>query len=283
MKRRTFLKRLFGGIIGFFGLSGGTYYYAREIEPSMLETHFIDITSKNTPTSFDGYKIVQFTDTHLGFHYTIEQLTELINKINRLEPDLIVFTGDLIDNPQTYQLDGRLIPLLSQLTAKDGKYCIYGNHDHGGYGTDLLNDIFAQSDFELLQNEHRQITKNGDTLYIAGIDDALLGNPDVEQAITGIPDDAFKILLAHEPDYADVAKNYPIDIQISGHSHGGQVQLPFIGYIYTPSLAQKYVEGGYTLGNYPLQLYVSRGIGTTRLPYRFLCKPEITVYQLKKS
>ncbi|MGN8645177.1 metallophosphoesterase [Gracilibacillus sp. HCP3S3_G5_1] len=283
MNRRTFLKRFFGGIITLFGLSGGTYYYAREIEPNMLDVHYVDIHSRKTPTAFEGYKIVQFSDTHIGFHYTVDQFAELIDKINQLEPDMIVFTGDLIDNPRIYQLDDRLIPLLDKLNAKDGKFWIYGNHDHGGYGTDMLMDIFQQSGFELLQNDHRQINKNGDMIYLAGIDDVLLGRPDIEQAIAGIDSEQLTILLAHEPDYADIAKDYPIDFQLSGHSHGGQVQIPFIGYIYTPHLAEKYVEGAYTIGNSPLQLFVSRGIGTTRLPYRFFCKPEITIYQLRKS
>lgn len=282
MNRRTFLKRFFGGIITLFGLSGGTYYYAREIEPNMLDVHYVDIHSRKTPTAFEGYKILQFSDTHIGFQYTVDQFAELIDKINQLEPDMIVFTGDLIDNPRIYQLDDRLIPLLDKLNAKDGKFWIYGNHDHGGYGTEMLMDIFQQSGFELLQNDHRQINKNGDMIYLAGIDDVLLGRPDIEQAIAGIDNEQLTILLAHEPDYADIAKDYPIDFQLSGHSHGGQVQIPFIGYIYTPHLAEKYVEGAYTIGNSPLQLFVSRGIGTTRLPYRFFCKPEITMYQLRK-
>ncbi len=283
MNRRTFLKRLFGGIITLFGLSGGTYYYAREIEPNMLDVHDVNIYSSKTPSAFEGYKILQFSDTHIGFQYTIDQLEELVVKINQLEPDMIVFTGDLIDNPRTYQIDERLTSTLGRLRARDGKFWIYGNHDHGGYGTDILMDVFQQSGFELLQNGHRQIDKNGDMIYLAGLDDALLGRPDIEQAIDGISNDQLTILLAHEPDYADITKDYPIDIQLSGHSHGGQVQIPFIGYIYTPHLAQKYVEGSYEIGSHPLQLFVSRGVGTTRLPYRFFCKPEITMYQLKKS
>ncbi|GAB2555006.1 metallophosphoesterase [Gracilibacillus alcaliphilus] len=283
MKRRTFLKRFFGGIIAALGLGGGTYYYAREIEPALLDKHHFDIVSSKIPASFEGYTILQFSDTHIGFHYTVEQLTELVNKINQLEPDIIVFTGDLLDNPRTYQADNRLVNALKNIQAKDGKFWIYGNHDHGGYGTETLKDIFDQSDFELLQNGHRQIEKNGDMINLAGIDDALLGQPDLTAALSGLNEDNLTILLAHEPDYAEVAKNYPVDVQLSGHSHGGQVQLPFIGYIYTPPLAEFYVEGYYPVGEKPLQLFVSRGIGTTRAPYRFLCKPEITLYHLKKS
>lgn len=120
-------------------------------------------------------------------------------------------------------------------------------------------------------------------INVVGVDDILLGRPSMKVALEGANTDLLTILLAHEPDYADVVKDFPVDVQLSGHSHGGQVQLPFVGYIYTPSLAQKYVEGSYTIGNNSLQLYVSRGLGTTRLPYRFLCKPEITMYTLKNN
>ncbi|WP_066192753.1 MULTISPECIES: metallophosphoesterase [Gracilibacillus] len=283
MNRRTFLKRFLGSIVAFFGLGGGTYYYAREIEPGLLDQHHIDIISHKTPRSFNDYTILQFSDTHIGFHYTVDQLVELTKTINQLEPDLIVFTGDLIDNPRTYQVESKLIHALADLQAKDGKFWIYGNHDHGGYGTDILKEIFERSGFELLQNGHRQINKNGDMINLIGVDDVLLGDPNLDEATHGLSEEHLAILLAHEPDYAEVAKEYPIDIQLSGHSHGGQVQLPFVGYIYTPHLSEIYVEGDYQVGSRPLQLFVNRGIGTTRAPYRFLCKPEITIYHLKTN
>ncbi|UOQ48019.1 metallophosphoesterase [Gracilibacillus caseinilyticus] len=282
MKRRTFLKRLFGSFIAMFGLSGGTYYYAREIETSMLDVHHVTVPNLKISKSFEDYRILQFSDTHIGFQYSLDQLEKLVVEINQAEPDLVVFTGDLVDNPHIYNIPNRLITLLQSINAKDGKLWIYGNHDHGGYGTDIIKEVFDKAGFELLQNGHRQIQKNDAMINIAGVDDVLLGSPDLGQAMDGLNDTYFTILLAHEPDYADIAKDYPIDIQLSGHSHGGQVQLPFVGYIYTPHLAEKYVEGHYQVGGTPLQLYVSRGLGTTRLPYRFLCKPEMTIYQLKQ-
>lgn len=104
MNRRSFLKKLFGGIITLFGVSGGTYYYAREIEPHLLDIQHVDIHSYKTPVSFHNYKILQFTDTHIGFQYSIEELNDLIKQMNQLEPDIVVFTGDLIDNPRTYRI-----------------------------------------------------------------------------------------------------------------------------------------------------------------------------------
>ncbi|MFD1450671.1 MULTISPECIES: metallophosphoesterase [Oceanobacillus] len=279
MNRRTFLKRSLGSLLTLLGLSGGTYFYAREIEPSLLTITEESITSPQIPAAFNQFKIVQFSDTHLGFHYDLEQLESLVSKINNLKPDLILFTGDLVDEPNNYHWNNKLIQLLQQLEAPEGKFWIYGNHDHGGNGTEILYETFEAANFTLLQNSASRIQREDASFVLAGIDDAMLGDPDISQALEERTDSDFTILLAHEPDLADVVKNYPVDIQLSGHSHGGQVRLPFIGDLYTPAYAEKYVQGKYTISD-KLTLYVNSGIGTTRLPYRFLCRPELHVFTL---
>lgn len=281
MNRRSFIKKLLAGSLAFFGISGGTYYYARNIEPGLLTLHRETIQSIKIPSSFDGFKIIQFSDTHIGFHYTLDQFQELVNKINALEPDLIVFTGDLVDKPNQYNWNPRLTNLLSSLNAPKGKFWIYGNHDHGGYGTEIIKEVMGQANFQLLKNSHHTIEQQVDRILIAGIDDVMLGQPNLSKTLENTNPDLFTILLAHEPDFADKSMEFPVDVQLSGHSHGGQVRLPFVGHLYTPFYAEKYVEGKYTFKSSNLDLYVSRGIGTTRLPYRFLCKPEITLFTLK--
>ncbi|MBM7572209.1 metallophosphoesterase [Aquibacillus albus] len=283
MNRRTFLKKLVSSVIGSLGLGGGIYYYAKQIEPSLLTVHRETISKANIPKAFHDFKIIQFSDTHLGFHYTLDQFKDLISTINENNPDIVVFTGDLVDMPNIYAWSDKLIELMSSIKAPSGKFWIYGNHDHGGYGTDIIKEAMDKANFTLLQNSHYTIKKENQSFVIAGLDDVMLGKPDIKQTINGITEEQFTILLVHEPDYADIVKDYPIDIQLSGHSHGGQIQIPFVGHVYTPAFAEKYVEGNYEIGSYPLQLFVSRGIGTTRLPYRFLCKPEITVYQLSNE
>lgn len=281
MNRRTFIKKLFASSLAILGIGGGTYYYAREIEPSMLTIHQETITSSKLSKSFNQFKIVHISDTHIGFHYSLEQFEQLIKKVNDLKPDCVVFTGDLVDKPNRYSWDSRLVNLLSSLSAPFGKFWIYGNHDHGGYGTDIVKEAMDNSGFILLKNSHHIIERNGDTFTLAGLDDAMLGDPDIESALHNTNTDKFTMLLVHEPDYAEITKNHSVDVQLSGHSHGGQVQIPFWGYVYTPTYAEKYVEGKYEIGSNPLHLFVSRGIGTTRLPYRFLCKPEITIFTLE--
>ncbi|WP_430786256.1 metallophosphoesterase [Virgibacillus flavescens] len=281
MNRRSFLKKSIGSLLAFFGISGGTYYYAREVEPYLLDIHQEFIASDKITSQFNGFKIVQFSDTHIGFHYSIEQLEKLVKTINEQNPDIIVFTGDLVDAPNDYNWNTPLTRILGSLKAKYAKYWIYGNHDHGGYGTNIVKNVMDQSGFKLLQNQHVTINIEQESFVLAGIDDVMLGDPNLEKALKQTDSSLFTMLLAHEPDFADRAVEYSVDVQLSGHSHGGQVRLPIIGHLYTPMYAEKYVQGKHQIGN--LTLFVTKGIGTTRLPYRFLCKPEIYVYTLQQT
>lgn len=284
MDRRTFLKRTIGFFFALSGLSVGTYYYSKEVEPSSLEIRKENLVSEKISAPFHNKKIVQFSDTHLGFDYSIDDLKKLIKTINSLHPDIIVFTGDLIDNPKDLQKGEELpiIETLQTLQAPLGKFWIYGNHDHGGYGTEIIRHLMDESGFILLQNSHIKITHQNQSLILAGIDDLMLGRPNIEKALANVSPDLFTILLAHEPDFADEAVNFPVDVQLSGHSHGGQVRLPIVGHLYTPLYAEKYVLGKYTIKN-RLELYVNAGIGTTRMPYRLFCQPEIHEFTLKSK
>lgn len=285
ISRRIFLKRFFGTTLATIGVSCGGYVYAGKIEPSLLKINQHKIVHKDIPASFNQFKMVQFSDTHLGFQYTLEQLAELIDKINSLQPDILFFTGDLLDSPNRYLESDQAITLLQKLKAPYGKYAVYGNHDHGGYGTDIYRHIMAETGFTLLLNESAVIQKDSEeTIYLLGIDDAMLGRPNLNEAIAEVPQHSYKILLSHAPDMADDATTFNIQLQLSGHSHGGQIQLPFLGALVKPPFAEKYYEGFYTIGDEnPLTLYVNRGLGTTRLPYRFLSVPELTVFTLYQA
>ncbi|WNF24292.1 metallophosphoesterase [Mesobacillus jeotgali] len=278
--RRTFIKRAAGTVLTAAGLGTGGYFYAREVEPRMLDITRHSIKNAALPSGFDGIKLVQFSDTHIGFQYSMEQLMQLITKINKLAPDLIVFTGDLLDDPRHFTEKTKIISMLSSLKAPMGKFAVYGNHDHGGYGSDLYKQIMEQSGFTLLLNNSANIKLlDGSSIWIAGIDDAMLGKPDLKASMANIPNDSYTILLSHAPDKAEEAAHFPIQMQLSGHSHGGQIQIPFYGPLVTPPFAEKYVEGFYTAGpQNSLTLYVNRGLGTTRLPFRFLSQPELAVF-----
>ncbi|WP_042456093.1 metallophosphoesterase [Neobacillus dielmonensis] len=283
--RRIFLKRTTGAILTAIGLGSGCYIYANQIGPYLLDIQEIEMTHPLIPSSFNGVKIVQFSDTHLGFHYSLSQFRKLTKIIKQLTPDIIFFTGDLMDEPNRFMQINELIPLLDDLTAPLGKYCIFGNHDHGGYGSELYRNVMETTNFTVLLNQSEQIKlSDGSSICLLGIDDAMLGKPDFSKAQKNIPEHQFKLLLSHAPDLADIAAQYHIHWQISGHSHGGQVKLPFAGALVTPPFGQIYPEGLYTIGSgHQLTLYVNRGIGTTRLPFRFMARPELTVFTMKSE
>jgi predicted MPP superfamily phosphohydrolase len=254
----------------------GTYSY--RIERFWYQIKEVQLKIKNLPSAFTGWRIVQFSDTHLGFHYSVEDLKAVIKMITHLNPDMIFFTGDLIqignNNPEVS------IPLLQKLNGlRGGKWAVIGNHDF--YTKDQIINVLETADFKVLRNNHEYVESNRQRLYIAGIDDVMYGNPNIKKAVAGLNEDDCVLLLAHEPDIADESSQYPISAQFSGHSHGGQVRLPFIGPIIRQDLSKKYVNGLYHIGEKRMPLYVNRGIGTTELPVRFFCRPEITVFHLK--
>lgn len=283
--RRNFLKTAFGALLTFAGIGTGGYVYAHNIEPLLLDVTSIQVKHSLIPKSFDGVKIVQFSDTHLGFQYNLSQLKNISEKINDLNPDIVFFTGDLMDNPRRYKQIDQIVPILKKINAPLGKFCIYGNHDHGGYGSNLYKQIMTNANFTLLQNQSTPIrATDGGRIYLLGIDDAMLGRPDFNLTQQNVPENTFNILLSHAPDLADRASQYNIHWQLSGHSHGGQVKIPFIGALVIPPYAQKYPEGHYLIGETnPLHLYVNRGLGTTRLPFRFMAKPELSIFTLRSN
>jgi uncharacterized protein len=284
MTRRTFLKKAASLSLATIFLSTSSYTYARYVEPKHFVVTKHVIQHSLIPKAFDGTKIVQFSDTHLGHFFELEQLQYVINKINYLQPDIVFFTGDLIDKPNRYPYVKNIAPILQQVRAPLGKFAIYGNHDHGGYGTEIYEKIMEESGFDLLVNEHRIITLlDKSKIIIAGIDDAMLGKPNIKKTFQGIPEDVYTIVLMHEPDIANEIEMFRPHFQLSGHSHGGQIQVPFYGPLITPPLATHFYEGFYQVGTSNMLLFVNRGLGTTRMPYRFLSKPEIACFTLRSG
>ncbi|CAG9619914.1 metallophosphoesterase [Sutcliffiella rhizosphaerae] len=281
--RRGFFKRIFTSFFVAIIASGVGYYYARYVEPKQMNKVKHTIVHKSIPKSFDGIKIAQFSDTHVGHFFDKQDLENAVKIINQEQPDVVFFTGDLMDNPMEYDQSYNLIHILEKVNAPLGKFAIYGNHDHGGYGTETYEEIMEASGFTILKNENTYIELiDKSRIYIGGVDDLMLGRPDFRQTLRNIPEDAYTILLAHEPDVAEaISEEFHVNLQLSGHSHGGQIQLPFIGPLITPPLGTKFYEDFYYLNN--LTLYVNKGLGTTRQPYRFLVPPEITFFTLKSD
>ncbi|MFE0557154.1 metallophosphoesterase [Paenibacillus sp. NPDC058910] len=274
MTRRQFLKIGVSAVVGV-GAAGGAY-------ASLWEPHQLDITRRtlalpSLPKAFDGMKVVQFSDLHLGFHTGAKDVARVVQAIQNEKPDMICFTGDMVDG-NTEDMRAAIQPF-TELKAPLGLFSILGNHDYKDVET--LISMEEEAGFQVLRNTAVKLRRDGAVIAVAGLDDAFWGQPDPAAVIQDLPDGMFKLLLMHEPDYADTTAAHSFHLQLSGHSHGGQIRLPWMGEVITPPGAKRYVQGLYTIGSHGMPLYVNRGIGTTQLPFRFLCKPELTVLTLR--
>lgn len=285
VSRRKFLRNSLTAAAGAaIPLAG----YAQFIEPHHLTLEQVDLHIPNLPEAFDGFRIAQLSDFHYGAYTGASEISVAVNLANSLKPDLTVVTGDFI----TWPGEDIAVPVthpvfteialcaqtLSGLSAPSGVFGCFGNHDVL-VGERYITEVFDSFHIRLLANENRAIERNGKRMWIAGVDDAISGGADFVKTLRGIPSNEPVILLAHEPDVADEAAKYPVAVQLSGHSHGGQIRLPLVDTLYLPRLAEKYPYGYYRVHN--MHLYTNRGIGTILLPYRFNAPPEVTLITLR--
>ena len=252
------------------------FIYSYYIEPYNLTIKEYKIEDKNIPTNFDGLKIIHFTDVHYGSSVDIEYIKKLVNLINKQKPDLVLFTGDLLDkrvNPSKKEVE-KLKNELNKIESTLGNFAVNGNHD-----IKYLSDFesILKENFIILNNEERLIYyKENTPLSITGFKDAWEDEPNYE--ILKNENTNYRLVLIHEPDEFDKIKNYNFNIMFSGHSHNGQVRVPLIGKIYTPNGSKKYYEEYYKINN--KELFISNGIGTSTIDIRFMSKPSINLYRV---
>lgn len=228
------------------------------------------------------FNVVQFSDTHLGEYFSLYDLERVVNKINSLDADIVVFTGDLIDEANKYNQISDISGVLSKIKSKYGKFCIYGNHDYGSGAYEYYSDIMKSSGFQLLVNNTVTININDKIVNISGADDGIWGNIDYDKCMSKFSPETINILLLHEPDLIKGFLDYPIDLTISGHSHGGQVYIPLYGPLVSTNYSDNYVKGLYEIENeWGTRLFVSSGIGNTKVPFRLFNIPEIVNFQMK--
>jgi uncharacterized protein len=229
---------------------------------------------------FSGYRLVQFSDIHMDSWMKRKDLEMIVDLVNQQEPDLVAITGDFVStNPYKHAKD--MAEALSRLESPDGVVGVMGNHDHWG-DPETVREIMTESGITELSNQIYPIHRGQASLYIAGIDDYIVRNDRLEQVLEQLPEDGAAILLAHEPDFADIsARTGRFDLQLSGHSHGGQVNLPLIGPLYLPRYARKYTSGLYHING--MIQYTNRGVGKVHVPFRWNSPPEITVFTLNNG
>ena len=250
----------------------------------------VEVPLARLPASLDGLAIAQLSDFHYDDTFTLIPIRRAVEIVSGLQPHLIALTGDFVTVPVTnlFDHDARhaasaaepCARLLSRLQAPLGMFAILGNHDTGS-DVPRIVDALQTSGIVVLQNRSVPLEWQGSRLWLAGLNDVLEGKPDIHATLRGIPGEEPVVLLAHEPDFADHAARFPVDLQLSGHSHGGQIRFPLIGAPYLPELARKYPWGLRRIG--PLTLYTNVGLGTIRIPARLNCPPEVTLFTLRSG
>ena len=243
--------------------------------------------STTIDNSYNGLKIAHLSDIHYGLGMTKNDLEKIVKDVNSLKPDIIVFTGDLVNNSITNKQYKELVTVMNKLEAKLGKYAIDGNHD---YIYKNFNKLIEDCGFTNLNDTYDIIyNESYESIFIAGVSNNTYTTKKIEDKTETIFDfmnseeykSKYSILLMHEPDFIEDIDYKLFNIVLAGHSHAGQVRLPFIGVLYTPKYARKYYEPYYKLDN--TELYISNGLGTSEIPIRLFNRPSYNFYRLYKK
>lgn len=258
--------------------------WARFISTKGLEVREYGVVNEKLPKAFNGFKIVQLSDLHYGRTVDDEKLEDIAKRINELKPDLIVFTGDLIDKDikiTDYKLES-IKAFLTSLDPKIGKYAVKGNHD---YSNTLFENIMTTSGFKILTDESDLIYyKENNPIIISGFTSSIKTIPNYDNVFKSLNlteeelNTYYKILLVHEPDQLLKLEDKKFNLVLSGHSHNGQVRLPIFGAIIKTNGAKTYYENYYKVDD--TDLYISGGVGCSVLNFRFMNKPSFNFYRL---
>jgi predicted MPP superfamily phosphohydrolase len=244
-----------------------------------ISVEHVTIPMKHLHPALEGFRVVQLSDLHLYPWTHLEFIQAAVEQANRLKPDLIVLTGDYVSHIAAAVFD--LQPVLSQLNATQGVFAVLGNHDHW---TDpqVVRTGLRGAGLTVLHNQGVPISVGKGSFYLAGLDDGWVGRADLNVALSNAPDDTPVVLLMHEPDLVDVySHDKRVTLQLSGHTHGGQVRMQQPRRAYTlPHLGKKYDQGLYRVND--AWLYTNRGIGMVGAPIRMNCPAEVTEFTLTR-
>jgi predicted MPP superfamily phosphohydrolase len=280
-QKHTFTRRRFLTLTA--ASLGGLALYAGEISRHELSIEQPTIHLARLPDAFRGLRIVQISDFHYDEYTEPIFLREMVSHVNRLRPDLVVLTGDFVSfGPMPRSFGRHKAPecaaILSEIECPL-RYAILGNHDCI-VGSHAVTGALKDHGIPMLENSAVPLERDGQRLWLAGLGSACCGNSHPDRALPRavLSDGEPVIVLAHEPDILPDVARFNVDLMLSGHTHGGQVRLPFLPPLHLPEYGNHYVEGLFRHG--PTQLYVNRGIGAVGVPFRFRCPPEITVITL---
>lgn len=278
LSRRGFLKATLQLTLSTALLGTGGVTYAKEIEPTWVDITHIRLPLSRLSPAFHGYRMVQISDLHADAWMTRERLLESVRLINQQQPDIVAITGDFVTHRAQDYADN-LFYALRELQPRDATVAVLGNHDHWSK-PEIIREMLRESGVYDLSNSVYTMQRGDEMLHLAGVDDVWVKQARLDQVLNQLPSIGATILLAHEPDFADTsAATGRFDLQLSGHSHGGQVVLPFVGAPILPPLGEKYPRGLYRVDT--MWQYTNRGLGMVHPQVRFNCRPEITVFTLE--
>ena len=241
----------------------------------MLSIERQEISLPRLPPKLDGLRIVHLSDFHYGPLVNPKHLERAVRAANGLRPDVIALTGDYISQDRMYAAP--CAEVVGKLRARYGVYAVLGNHDHWTDAT-LITDLFRAEGIRVLINEGTRMDLRGESFWLAGVDDTMVGLEDLPLALAGSSDDEFKLLLAHNPIILRRAARVSVDLVLSGHTHGGQVTWRSEK-SRSGRPRRRMLRGLGRRGN--TQIYVTRGLGTVVLPIRYGCPPEVSVLELR--
>ncbi|MCP9612468.1 metallophosphoesterase [Coprobacter tertius] len=293
-RKKNWIGSIIGGILGMYVF--GAMLWGAFYDRTHPIVHEVVINSEKLPASFDGYKIVQFSDTHLeNYGRDTAFISRFVDEINALQPDLILFTGDLV-NRRASELP-RFMPVLSRLKAHDGVWSVLGNHDYGDYvrwpnpldkvkNLESLKEGQRSMGWNLLNNQSVYLRRGNDSIALIGVEN--WSKPpfprygDLHKAYPDLEDEYFKILMTHDPTHwqAEVLPETNIDLTLSGHTHAMQIKQHLGQWKYSPA-GMKYPEWGGLYEKENRYLYVNEGTGYVLLPIRIGTQPDITFITLK--
>ena len=261
--------------------AGALAAYAVLVEPRRLERTHTRIPKAGLPPALDGLRIALLTDFHVGTGTPLGRVRRACRLAMDARPDLIALTGDLVSQGSGDALGPLLAVLDAELRAPLGVYAVPGNHDRADGIGRWYRAGSRHPRIEDLTNRAVRLERGGAALRVAGVDSLREGNADPAAALRDAPDADFTLLLSHNPDLVEEAPAAlgPVDLVLSGHTHGGQVRLPFYGALWNSSRYPDLFVAG-LVRRPAATVYVSRGIGTVHIPARFLCRPEVAVLEL---
>jgi hypothetical protein len=266
--------------IGALSLGLGSAAWAKRVEPGWLDVENVSLVLPRLHPAFDGYRIALFSDIHMDGWMTWQRLSNVVEIVNAQQPDAVAIPGDFVTR-DAGRWAPELVAALKGLKPRDVTVGSLGNHDHwtNGGGSKTVRKALRDSGIVELSNTTHTIQRGKAQLHLCGVDDIWQKKNDLQQVLKKLPRDGAAILLAHEPDFADESSaTGRFDLQLSGHSHGGQVRIPFFGPPIVPKFAEKYPSGQYQVGD--MIQYTTRGVGNIPPRVRFNCRPEITILTL---